>query len=91
MLAPKRWSPAFAGRGGQEDGHVPLQWESCPHVSAKPALPTLYLPDLAHINTTRWVPVPRPSKTHTQRPGTGFYQVWVWVALKYPRVTRYNP
>src|SRR6266581_1484889 len=33
-LAPKRWSPAFAGRGGQEAAHAPIRWVSCPLVHA---------------------------------------------------------
>ena len=42
--------------------------------------------DPPYICTTQWVPVPIPSKTHTQRPGMGSYRVRVWVAPKNPRV-----
>jgi len=30
ILAPKQWSPVFAGWGGQEDGHAPLRRASGP-------------------------------------------------------------
>ena len=33
--APERWSPAPAGRGGQEAGRAPLRWVSCPSGCAR--------------------------------------------------------